>query len=69
MNNNWITILTVTDEIEANLKKSVLENFEIDCLIEPVQFTAYGNLSEFKLNVQEKDAKRAKEILDGIDKR
>lgn len=62
-----MTVTTVHDEVEANLKKTMLENFDIQCLIEPQAFSAYPSMSQYKINVPAEHAKRAWDILSGIE--
>ena len=63
---DWVTVLTVTDEIEANLKKGFLEESGIECQIDPLAFRAYPALSQFNITVPWYQASEAKEILKEI---
>ena len=63
---NWVTIHIANDEIEANLKKGILEAEGINCVIESIicrPKAVVTWLNEFKLNVPESQADQAKEIL------
>ena len=63
---DWVTILTVTDEIEANLKKWFLEESGIECQIDPAVFRAYPFLNQFKITVPWYQVSEAKELLKEI---
>ena len=60
---DWVTVLTVPDEIEANLKKGFLEDAGIECEIDSSPFRAYPFLSRFSLNVPWHRLDEAKEVL------
>ena len=55
------------DEVEAVIKKTVLEKNEIECIIEPIRFT-WGMpirtaVDEYRLHVKNENVKQAKELL------
>lgn len=61
--------LTVTDEIEAAVKKCFLESNGISCVLEPLRFTwglpVKTAADEYRLYIAESDAARASELLKG----
>lgn len=65
---DWVTVLTVTNEIDANLKKGLLEDAGIECVIESTPFRAYpiSNLNKFDLSVPRIKLRDVREILDEI---
>lgn len=65
---DWVIVLTVTNEIDANLKKGLLEDAGIECVIESSPFRAYPitNLNDFKLSVPRIKLREAREILDEV---
>ncbi len=60
---NWVTVIIVHTEIEANLKKGFLEDAGIPCLLESRDVHPYPFLSEFKINVPVGYREQAEEIL------
>ena len=64
----WITLLTVSDEVEANLKAGFLEEAGIECVIEPMAFSAYPMSSLFKINVAEEHLAQAKTVLSQLER-
>ena len=69
MYEEWVTIATVSDEIDANLKKGFLEDAGIRCVIEPIVYrprSVVPILNQFKINVPSNHAESARQILSGI---
>ena len=66
---DWVTVLTVADEIDANLKKGLLEDAGIECVIESSPFRAYPivNLNNFRLSVPRIKLQEAREVLNELE--
>lgn len=64
----WVTLMTVTDEVEAALKAGFLKEAGIECVIEPVAFSAYPMASLFKINVAAEEFEQAKTVLSQLER-
>ena len=67
LHQNWVTVLTVMDEVDANLKKGFLENAGIECEIRSKTVQPYPPLSYFDLTVPEEKFQAAREFLQALD--
>jgi len=63
----WITLLTLSDEFEANLKKGFLEEAGVECFLEPIR-SPYNFLSSYKINVREDQKEKALTILSQLER-
>jgi len=67
---DWVVVHISNDEIEANLKKGILEGEGINCVIESSIYRPRAIVplfNEFKLYVPGVQADQAKEILKEMD--
>ena len=66
MSEEWVTVVTVSDEIDANLKKGFLEDVGIKCVIEASIFrprSVVPLFNQFKINVPKEKLEAAKQVL------
>ena len=66
MSEEWITVVIVSDEIDANLKKGFLEDVGIRCIVEPSIFRPRSVIpifNQFKINVLKEELEAAKQVL------
>ncbi len=65
----WVTVYTTNDDIEAAMLKSNLEFAGIEVVIidkKDSSFPVWGDLSVIKLDVRREDAEKARRIIDDI---
>lgn len=72
MSKDWVTVTIVSDEVDANLIKGMLESAGIRCIIEGNVYRPQGTVipafNRFKLNVTSSEADSAKKLLDEMNK-
>lgn len=69
MHDEWVTVVTVHDEIDANLKKGFLEDAGIRCVVESIIFRPRSVVplyNQFKVNVPKGDAQMARQVLGAV---
>ena len=66
----WVELLTLTSEPEAEMIRGFLESSGILCNLESLVFraepVAFGPLSKVRIHVPARDAARARELLDQV---